>query len=127
MPRKLLAIGIIGAGGIVRRHAVAYRCLPELARLVAVADVDKDRANAAKREHGFAEIYTDYRELLGRDNIDVVSICTPPHLHSRMVIEALDAGMETYWQLLAPGPDLVTVLTTDHTTPSEVRSSPREP
>ena len=92
MPRKLLGIGIIGAGGIVRRHAVAYRCLPELARLVAVADVDKDRANAAKHEHGFAEIYTDYRELLGRDNIDVVSICTPPHLHSRMVIDALDAG-----------------------------------
>jgi predicted dehydrogenase len=92
MARSVLGVGIIGAGGIVRRHAVAYRCLPELARLVAVADIDENRAKAAKREHGFQDIYTDYQELLGRDDIDVVSVCTPPHLHARMVKDALDAG-----------------------------------
>jgi predicted dehydrogenase len=92
MGRTRLGIGIIGAGGIVRRHAVAYRSLPEIARLIAVADVEANRADAAKREHGFQEAYSDYRELLSRDDIDVVSICTPPHLHSRMVIDALEAG-----------------------------------
>lgn len=92
MGRTRLGIGIIGAGGIVRRHALAYRSLPEMARLIAVADVETNRAAAAQREHGFVEAYCDYRELLRRDDIDVVSICTPPHLHSRMVIDALEAG-----------------------------------
>jgi UDP-N-acetyl-2-amino-2-deoxyglucuronate dehydrogenase len=87
-----LGIGIIGAGNIMRTHAVAYRCLPEIARLVAIADLDIKRANAAKREHDCAETYSDYRELLARDDIQVISICTPPHLHSRMVIDALAAG-----------------------------------
>src|SRR5215467_12948391 len=92
MGHARLGIGIIGAGGIVRRHAVAYRCLPEIAKLVAVADIEAARASAAKREHGFTDTYTDYQELLRRDDIDVISICTPPHLHSRMVIDSLKAG-----------------------------------
>ena len=37
-------------------------------------------------------VTTDYRELLHRDDVDVVSICTPPSLHERMVIDALEAG-----------------------------------
>jgi UDP-N-acetyl-2-amino-2-deoxyglucuronate dehydrogenase len=92
MKQSVLGVGVIGAGGIVRRHAVAYRCLPELAKLIAVADIDESRATAAKREHGFEEIYTDYRDLLSRDDIAVVSICTPPHVHSSIVIDALNAG-----------------------------------
>jgi UDP-N-acetyl-2-amino-2-deoxyglucuronate dehydrogenase len=92
MGKSVLGIGVIGAGGIVRRHAVAYRCLPEFARLVAVADVDESRAIAAKREHGFQETYTDYRDLLSRDDIEVVSICTPPHVHAPLVVDALRAG-----------------------------------
>ena len=92
MSGRVLGVGVIGAGVIVQRHAIAYRCLPELARLVAIADVDVNRASASKREHGFAESYTDYREMLRRDDIDVVSICTPPYLHAQMVIGALEAG-----------------------------------
>src|SRR5260370_145164 len=92
MGKSVLGVGVIGAGGIVRRHAVAYRCLPEFARLVAVADLDESRANAAKREHGFQETYTDYRDLLSRDDIAIVSICTPPHVHAPVVIDALNAG-----------------------------------
>ena len=87
-----LGIGIVGAGVISRNHASAYRCLPHLARLVAVADIDEMRATSAKREYGFQEAYTDYRALLSRSDIDVVSICTPPHLHRSIVIDALAAG-----------------------------------
>jgi predicted dehydrogenase len=92
MGRSVLGVGVIGAGGIVRRHAIAYRCLPEFAKLVAVADIDENRASAAKREHGFRETYTDYRDLLSRDDIDVVSICTPPRVHTPIVVDALNAG-----------------------------------
>jgi len=92
MQRSTLGVGIIGAGIILRRHAIAYRCLPELARLIAVADIDSSRAEAAKREHRFAYSYTDYRELLARDDIDVVSVCTPPQVHTPVVIDAVRAG-----------------------------------
>ena len=89
---SVLGVGIIGAGVIMRRHATAYRCLPELARLVAVADIDQARAIEAKREHAFQEGYTNYRDLLSRDDIDLVSICTPPQLHMPIIIDALEAG-----------------------------------
>ncbi len=89
---SVLGVGIIGAGVIMRRHATAYRCLPEFARLVAVADIDQARAIEAKREHGFQEGYTNYRDLLSRDDIDLVSICTPPQSHTPIIIDALEAG-----------------------------------
>jgi len=85
-------IGIIGAGVIIKRHALAYRCLPELAKLVAVADIDSACAAAAQRAYGFTHTYSDYHELLGRDDIQVVSVCTPPHAHTRVVLDALAAG-----------------------------------
>ncbi len=92
MDRKPLGVGIIGAGQIVKRHALAYRTLPELARLVAVADVDGKRAEAARRQHGFTTAYEGYEELLARDDIEVVSICTPAHTHAAIAIDSLRAG-----------------------------------
>ena len=87
-----LGIGIIGAGVILQNHALAYRGLPELARLIAVSDIDQGRATAAKREHGFQHSYADYRDLLNREDIDVVSVCTPPHVHTPVVVDCLAAG-----------------------------------
>ena len=43
-----LGIGIIGAGQIIKRHALAYRSLPDLARLVAVAEIDPTRGGGSK-------------------------------------------------------------------------------
>ncbi len=92
MQPSVLGVGIIGAGVILPNHALAYRSLPELARLIAVADIDQGRASAAKREHGFQHSYADYRDLLNRDDVDVVSVCTPPHIHTPVVIDCLAAG-----------------------------------
>src|SRR5438094_4588602 len=92
MGRSVLGIGIIGAGGIVKRHATAYRSSPGLAKLVAVADIDERRAAAAKKEHGFTYAFADHRALLDRHDIDAVSICTPPHTHTSVVVDALQAG-----------------------------------
>lgn len=85
-------VGIIGAGVIIKRHALAYRCLPEISKLVGVADIDPGCAAAAKRVYGFPDTYSDYRELLRRDDIHVVSVCTPPSAHAPVVMDALAAG-----------------------------------
>ena len=92
MAQQPLGIGLIGAGNIVKRHALAYRALPELSRLVAVADLDIKRAHAARTNFGFAHALDDHRELLQRDDVDVVDICTPANHHARLVIDALEAG-----------------------------------
>jgi len=85
-------IGVIGAGQIIKRHAVAYQALPGLARLVAVADIDARRAAEAKDRYGFGHALSDYQELLRRDDVQCVSVCTPPHVHARIVIDAIRAG-----------------------------------
>jgi 2,3-bisphosphoglycerate-independent phosphoglycerate mutase len=55
---------------------------------------------------------------------DPISHYSEP-LRVREIIEALDRGMEHYWQGLANDPELITVLTTDHTTPSAWAHNPR--
>ncbi len=92
MSKQRLRIGLIGAGNILKRHATAYRALPQLATLSAVSDIDKRRAESARDRFGFKTAHTDYREMLGRDDVDVVDICTPASLHTSMVIDAIEAG-----------------------------------
>jgi UDP-N-acetyl-2-amino-2-deoxyglucuronate dehydrogenase len=87
-----LGVGIVGAGEIMKRHALAYGALPGRARLVAVADVDRERAERARKAHGFEAAYEDPAAVLARDDVDVVSVCTRPNLHGAIVADALRAG-----------------------------------
>ncbi|HEY3245260.1 MAG TPA: Gfo/Idh/MocA family oxidoreductase [Phycisphaerae bacterium] len=92
MEARPLGVGIIGAGNIIKRHATAYRALRDQARLVAVADIALNRAEKAKELYGFEQAYDDYRPLLARDDIEVVSVCTPANFHAPVVIDCLRAG-----------------------------------
>lgn len=85
-----LRFGLIGCGRVAPRHAESVDALPD-ARLVAVADVRESRAAHFAQHYG-AEMLTDYRALLARPDVDVVSICTPSGLHAQMAIDALQAG-----------------------------------
>ncbi len=87
-----LGIGIIGAGHIVERHLAAYRSLSDLARIVAVADIDLNRAEAAQRKAGAQFAFDDHRRLLERSDIGAVDVCTPANFHAPVVIDALQAG-----------------------------------
>ncbi|MBO0830339.1 MAG: Gfo/Idh/MocA family oxidoreductase [Actinobacteria bacterium] len=82
--------GIVGAGEISATHADAIASLPN-ARLVAVTDVEPDRATTlAARYECAAE--PDLEALLARDDVDVVSICVPSGLHADVGIRAAAAG-----------------------------------
>lgn len=82
--------GLIGCGRVSPRHVQSVQELPDT-RLVAVTDVIEPRAQRYARETG-AVAYTDYRRMLERTDIDVVTICTPSGLHASMAIDALEAG-----------------------------------
>jgi predicted dehydrogenase len=79
-----LRAGIVGAGWIAGSHAAALADL-DGARLVASADVAPGRAD-----------YADWREMLARERLDVVLVCTPPDTHRAVVEGAAAAGLAIY-------------------------------
>lgn len=80
---KPLRIGVIGTGSIATgAHLPAIAKLGGLLELVAVADVRGEVARSVGASYG-VEAYDDYRQLLDRDDIDLVDICTPEFLEMR--------------------------------------------
>lgn len=88
-----LGICVLGAGDMGNTHLAAWGKV-EGARLVAVADVDEERARAAAGKHGVASWFTDLGEALGREGVDVVSVCLPSCLHREATEAALRAGKD---------------------------------
>ncbi len=84
-------VAVIGTGSIAEAHLHAYQRLGEQVRIIAVVDVDDTRASAAAERYG-AVAYRDYREALAREDVQAVSICTPPFLHVEISAAALHAG-----------------------------------
>jgi len=89
---KQHGIGIIGAGVVFAQHMRAFNALASRARVVGLADTDRAKRRQASDQHFIPTVVEDHRELLERDDIDVIVICAPPFLHERMVIDALQAG-----------------------------------
>lgn len=85
-----LRFGLLGCGVIGPTHAEAIASLPD-AQLVAVADLNAETAQQlADRYH--ARPYTDYREMLAREQLDVVTICTPSGLHGEHACQVMRSG-----------------------------------
>lgn len=84
-------IGLIGCGMIAQRHLPAYRQAGY--EIAALSDCAEAKAHALREEfYPQAQIYADYRELLSRDDLDVVDIATHPDVRGHMIEDALLAG-----------------------------------
>ncbi|HTP24872.1 MAG TPA: Gfo/Idh/MocA family oxidoreductase, partial [Anaeromyxobacteraceae bacterium] len=88
---KRIAVGIVGAGFIGPAHVEALRRLPGV-EVLALAGANAAAARAKAEQLGIGLGFGDYRELLAREEIEVVHVCTPNHLHYRMTRDALEAG-----------------------------------
>lgn len=84
-------IGIAGAGGIAAAHLDAIREEPR-AEAVAIADAWRPAAEEKAGVYGIARVYDDYQTMLHDQEVDVVIICLPNHLHAPVSLEALSAG-----------------------------------
>ena len=91
----MLSIGFIGCGGIARHHAVRLTAMRDV-RLTAAADVSEKAAASFASDFGAATHFTDYWQLLRRDDIDAVLVCTPTFLHAAPVIAAARAGKHVF-------------------------------
>ena len=71
-----IRMGMIGAGWIAQEHKRVLASLPE-AELVAVCDIDLERAEALAGGTGI-RTYQDWRDLLDREDLGAVIVCVPP-------------------------------------------------
>ncbi|MFP6752261.1 MAG: Gfo/Idh/MocA family oxidoreductase, partial [Pirellulaceae bacterium] len=92
-------IGCIGVGSMGSGDARGHNGFGDI---VAVCDADSGRAEKARLDKnigkGKADAYADYRKVLDRSDIDVVSVVTPDHWHVKIAIEALQAGKHVFCQ-----------------------------
>lgn len=86
-----LKIGLIGNGSISESHLLAYQANPQV-ELVAVCDLNANRAQSSADKFNIANVYTDYHDLLANPEVDAVSICTWNNSHAEISIAALEAG-----------------------------------
>ncbi len=109
-PSKRINVGAIGTGRISRGHDLPGIWQHDIARIMAVCDLDSARVEDAKvlingqyskqtgKPYDGVKGYTDYRELLANRDIDAVVISTPDHWHALIGIDAVEAGKDVYLQ-----------------------------
>ena len=89
----MLHIAIVGAGAISGNHIEAYLTFPERCRIVAIIDIDREKAARKAAEYALdAAIYTNHSDALEHSEIDLLSICLPPFVHAPVAIDCLQAG-----------------------------------
>ncbi|MHC4790825.1 MAG: Gfo/Idh/MocA family oxidoreductase [Planctomycetota bacterium] len=95
-PSEMITHGIIGVGNMGMGH-INYILNDSEGKLLAVCDVDENHlADALEVAGSDCRGYDDFRELLMRDDIDIVHIVTPPHWHGLMSIAASEAGKDIW-------------------------------
>ena len=97
--KKPLNIGLVGYGFMGRTHSNGYKRVndffPDLAHrpvLKAICARNEERRTAFAEQWGFESTESDWRELVKRDDIDAIDICTPNNSHAEIAIAAAEAG-----------------------------------
>ncbi len=83
-------VGVVGVG-IGRLHLEGYQKHPD-AEIVALADVNEERARQTAKEFNVPQIFADYEKMLKEADLDAISVCTPNSLHAPVAIAAFQAG-----------------------------------
>ncbi len=93
-----LGIGMIGYAFMGAAHSHAWRTaprffdLPMTPEMVVLAGRNGEAARRAADKYGWPDVETDWREVIKRDDVDLVDICTPGDTHAEIAIAALEAG-----------------------------------
>jgi len=95
-PSEQLTKAVIGCGGMSEAHLFRYP-----GRLLAICDVDKKHlekrlGECRGREWNDVKGYHDYREMIARDDVDIVHVVTPPHWHALQAAAAVKAGKDVW-------------------------------
>jgi len=100
-PSERIVVGCIGMGGMGMGNMGAFLGQPDT-RVVAVCDVDRNHLSEAKqavdRHYGNNDCFADpdFRSIIARKDIDVISLATPDHWHAIPAVMAMNAGKDVY-------------------------------
>lgn len=89
-----IQVAIIGTGNISHAHIQAYLKFPERVRIAALVDIIPGKAQRVKEQYGLdCDVYLDHHDVLGRKDIRLMDVCTPPYVHAPISIDGMRAGM----------------------------------
>lgn len=91
MSTKKLRVGFIGAGGIAQSQMKHLKSYADV-ELVAASDISEKALQKTKEQYAVPQVYADWREMLKKESLDAVSVCTPNGSHAENSIAALQAG-----------------------------------
>jgi 1,5-anhydro-D-fructose reductase (1,5-anhydro-D-mannitol-forming) len=86
---------LVGAGDIAAKRVASALASANDSQLVAICDLNKDRALNIAQKLRIPEVYTDFSHALNSDKIDAVYLATPIHLHGSQAIQSIAAGKHT--------------------------------
>jgi predicted dehydrogenase len=86
-----IRVGVVGAGAIGTVHVNSWKQVPG-AEVVALSEINEERAAARAKALGVPSWFGDYREMVCLAEIDAVDVCTPNYLHCPVAVAALSAG-----------------------------------
>ena len=87
-----IRVGIIGTGSISKMHMGGYKALSDRVEVVAACDIDADKLAKYAERFDIPHTYTDYNEMIAKEKLDCVSVCTWNAAHKGAVIAALRGG-----------------------------------
>lgn len=89
----MINVAIIGTGKISPMHIKAYLEFPKRCKIVALVDIYPEKAEQKKKDYNLdCEILDSHKKLLGRKDIDLISVCTPPYVHCEIAKDFLEDG-----------------------------------
>jgi predicted dehydrogenase len=87
-----IRVAVIGAGAIATRAHIPAYIRNKHANLVALVDADIAKSEVAAKKFGVKKCYSSVDELFQNEEVDAVSICTPPNTHKEITLKALSNG-----------------------------------
>lgn len=91
---KMLRVGLVGAGNIGQsEHLRAYENMKDVAEVVAIADINLERAKQAAEKYGISQVFGSIDELLANAEVDYIDVCTWNGSHADVVIKSMEAGI----------------------------------
>lgn len=90
----MIRVAIVGTGSISQEHIKGYLEFPERCKIVALVDIYPEKAEEKKQRFKLngADVYNDHKDILNREDIDLIDICTPPYVHAYIAVNSLNAG-----------------------------------
>jgi len=86
-----LKVALIGAGFMGGIHIARWSIVGN-AEVIAVVDINEERARRLAREYNVKSFYKNYKDVLKEDKIDVVDVCTPTYTHKEIAVESMEHG-----------------------------------